>query len=209
MIGAGAGLSYGILGPTHFAMEDMAIMRTLPNMTVFSPADETEAIMGMKAVEHLKGPVYFRTGGRADPDVFDKPYDFELGKGVVIREGEKIVIVSSGPILKEAIAAADQLQTEGRDIGVVGIHTIKPFDADLINKIAKKAKLIVSVEEHFLIGGLGSAIAEVMAESGTGARLLRMGVDDQFVKYTGSQKYLRGVLGLDVSGIVKKIKENL
>lgn len=209
LIGAGAGLSYGILGPTHFALEDVAIMRALPNMTVFSPADETEAIMGMKEVEHTKGPVYFRTGGRAEPVIFEKPYDFELGKGHVIREGDEVVVISSGPILKEALAAADILKTEGINIGVVGIHTIKPFDVELVRKIAKKAKLVVSVEEHFLIGGLGSAVAEVMAEYGTGSCLVRMGVDDQFVKHTGSQKYLRQVLGLDAKGIIKKIKEKI
>lgn len=209
LIGAGAGLSYGILGPTHFAMEDVAIMRALPNMTVFSPADETEAVLGMKEIEKLKGPVYFRTGGRSEPVVFAKPYDFKLGKGVIIREGEEVVIISSGPILKEAIEAADLLQSEDLNIGVVGIHTIKPFDSELVKKLANRAKLVVTVEEHFLVGGLGSAVAEVMAELGSHAKLVRMGVDDQFVKHTGSQKYLRGILGLDAKGIQRKIKENL
>lgn len=209
LIGAGAGLSYGILGPTHFAMEDVAIMRALPNMTVFSPADETEAIMGMRKIEELKGPVYFRTGGRSEPVVFEKPYDFKLGKGVVIREGEEVVIISSGPILKEAIGAADLLKLEDLNIGVVGIHTIKPFDKELVKKLTIKAKLIVTVEEHFLVGGLGSAVAEVMAELGSHAKLVRMGVDDQFVKHTGSQTYLRSILGLDAKGIKQKIKENL
>ncbi len=209
LIGAGAGLSYGILGPTHFAMEDVAIMRALPNMTVFSPADETEAVMGMKTIENLKGPVYFRTGGRTEPVVFEKPYEFALGRGVVVREGREVVIISSGPILKEALNAAEQLASEGVEIGVVNIHTIKPFDTELIQKISQKAKLVVTVEEHFLVGGLGSAVAEVMAESGSGAKLVRMGVDDQFVKHTGSQKYLRSVLGLDAKGIRQKIKENI
>lgn len=209
LIGAGAGLSYGILGPTHFAMEDIAIMRSLPKMTVFSPADETEAILGMKAMEQLKGPVYFRTGGRTEPVIFEKPYDFKLGKGHVIRNGDKVVIFASGPILKEALGAADQLIEEGLDLAVVDIHTIKPFDTELVKKMAKKAKLIVTVEEHFLTGGLGSAVAEVMAETGTAARLVRMGVDDQFVKLTGSQKYLRSALGIDAKGIIKKIKDNL
>jgi transketolase len=209
LIGAGAGLSYGILGPTHFAMEDVAIMRALPNMTVFSPADETEAVLGMKQIEKLTGPVYFRTGGRTEPVIFEKPYEFTLGRGVVVREGREVVMIASGPILKEALNAAEQLASEGVEIGVVNIHTIKPFDTELIQKISQKAKLVVTVEEHFLVGGLGSAVAEVMAESGSGAKLVRMGVDDQFVKHTGSQKYLRKVLGLDATGIIKKIKENI
>lgn len=207
LIGAGAGLSYGVLGPTHFALEDVAIMRALPNMSVFSPADETEAVLGMSALENHRGPVYFRTGGRAEPVVFEKPYEFTFGKGVVVRDGQEIVIFSSGPILKEAIAASDALKEEGVKVGVIGIHTLKPFDTELVQKISKTAKLIVTVEEHFLTGGLGSAIAEVMAELGTTAKLVRMGVDDQFVKHTGSQKYLRSVLGLDAKGIMKRIKE--
>lgn len=209
LIGAGAGLSYGILGPTHFSLEDIAIMRVLPNMTVFSPADETEAIMGMAAVANLKGPVYFRTGGRAEPKVFDKPYDFQLGKGKVVREGNEIIIATTGPSLKEALMAAEELEGEGIKVGLVHFHTIKPFDHELVKKIASKAKLIVTVEEHFLVGGLGSAVAEIAAEINNSARVVRMGVDDQFIKHTGSQKYLRTVMGLDQAAIAKKVKENL
>lgn len=209
LIGAGAGLSYGILGPTHFALEDMAIMRSLPNMTVFSPVDETEAVLGMKAMEKVRGPVYFRTGGRMSPAVLTKPYTLRLGKGMILREGKEIVVIGTGGILQEAMHAAEELSGEGIEIAVVNIHTIKPFDTELVREVTQETRLVLTVEEHFVTGGLGSAVAEVMAETGSGARLVRMGVDDQFVKYTGSQQYLRSILGLDAKGIIQKIKENI
>lgn len=209
LIGAGAGLSYGILGPTHFALEDMAILRALPNMTIFSPADETEAKLGMAAIGTHKGPVYFRTGGRSEPDVFTAPYPFTLGRGVTIQKGSDIVILATGPIVSEAMAAAKTLKNEGHDTGLINIHSIKPLDIALIQKITKKARLIVTVEEHFLIGGLGSAVAEVVAAEKNAPQLLRIGVVDAFVKHIGSQKYLRAQLGLDAQNIVAKIKASL
>lgn len=210
LIGAGGGFAYGVLGPTHFALEDIAIMRVLPNMTIFSPADEIEAVLQMKIAEHIKGPVYIRTGGRTAPIIFEKPYDLRLGKGTIVQEGNEIWIIATGPILGEAIEAAKLLKEQGMQVGVVNMHTIKPFDAELVRRLARESKLIVSLEEHFLAGGLGSLVAEVMAEERGQAKLVRMGVDDRFVKEVAtSDKYARKILGLDAKGIQRKIKENL
>lgn len=209
LIGAGAGLDYGILGPTHFALEDIGIMRILPKMTVFSPADETEAVLGIEALSTHHGPVYVRTGGRKEPIIFDKPYEFQFGKCVRVREGKRIVIVSTGTIMSEVEEAAESLNSEGIETGVINCHTLSPFDVELVRGISKQAELIVTVEEHFINGGLGSAIAEVIAREGKTKQLI-IGVDNrEFVHEIGSRKYLREKLGITASSIVKKIKEKI
>ena len=210
LIGAGGGFAYGVLGPTHFALEDIAIMRSLPNITIFSPADETEAVLQMNLAKHIKGPIYIRTGGRTAPKIFDKRYDLKLGKGKIMCEGEDVWIIATGPILGEAIEAAKEFAKKKIKIGVVNMHTLKPFDKKLVASISGKSNLIATLEEHFIAGGLGSLVAEVMAEDHGTARLIRMGVDDRFMKEVATtDKYARKILGLDAMGIIQKIKENL
>lgn len=209
LIGAGAGLDYGILGPTHFALEDIGIMRILPKMTVFSPADETEAVLGIEALSTHHGPIYVRTGGRKEPVIFEKPYEFEFGAGIRVKAGKRVVIISTGTIISEVLTAAEVLNTEGIETGIINCHTISPFDSELVREIAQQAELVVSIEEHFVSGGLGSAVAEVIAREG-GAKHLLIGVDNkEFVHDIGSRSYLRKKLGLTADSIVKKIKERI
>ncbi len=196
ILGAGAGLSYGILSSTHFALEDVAIFRPLPNMSIFSPADETEAKLGMDFVNNYHRPLYFRIGKKLEPIVFNKPYSFKFGKAHIINEGKDITIIASGPILHEVVHALPLLKTKGINPTLIDIHTIKPLDEKSILKHIKGKKLVVTVEEHGILGGLGSAIAEVIATNSIMPKLKRIGTSDEFIKITGSQQFLREHVGL-------------
>jgi len=212
LLGAGAGMSYGILSSTHFALIDVAVTRTLPNFSIFSPADEQEAILGTKSLKDHKGPAYIRIGQRVEPVVYSEPYDFKYGQGHVLQEGDEngIVIFSSGPITHEVVLANSLLEKElGQKATIVDIHTIKPLDEKLIVKRAKNAQAIFTVEEHSKIGGLGSAVAETLSGTDDLSKLTMIGTDDEFIKEVGSQKYLRKIKQLDAPGIVKRIKEQL
>ena len=208
LVGAGAGLSYGILSATHFALEDIAILRPLPHMSIFSPSDATTATLGMKYLSSHKGPAYVRIGKKVEPTIYEKPFAFEFGKAQVICEGRDILIVASGPIMQEALLAAKLLSKQHLSATVIDIHTIKPFDHLAIQNHAKGKKLIVTVEEHSVTGGLGSAALESLAEYAH-APVLRIGTGDEFIKVTGTQEYLRGVVGLTALDIAKKIEKAL
>src|SRR3989344_1761168 len=164
LLGVGSGLSYGILSATHFALEDVAIIRALPNISIFSPADEIEAVLGVKELYKQKKPVYFRIGKKEEPIIYDKPYDLQIGKGNVLTEGSDIAIISTGTIMSEVLKAAELLQKKDIKATVINIHTIKPIDKDLIIQEAKFKKHVFVVEEHGTIGGLGSAILEATSE---------------------------------------------
>lgn len=210
LLGIGAGMSYGILSSTHFALEDVAIMRVQPNMTVFSPADEYEAVEGIKSLVGHKGPVYFRIGNRKEPVVYQKEYNFKLGKGHIIQEGTDALIFASGPIIDEVLQAAKMAEKrDGVKAAIVDIHTIKPIDKELIVNQAKKATKIITVEEHNIIGGLGSAVLETLSEAGINKTVKILGTKDEFVTEVGSQKYLRKIKGLDAEGIYKTILNTL
>ena len=210
LIGAGAGLSYGILSATHFALEDVAILRVLPNMVVFSPADETEAVLGMKAITKQKHPTYVRIGKRTEPTIYEKPYKFKLGKVKVLQDGQDITIFASGPIIDEVIQTVRLLEKKmSISICLVNIHTIKPLDEKTILLKANGKKIIFTVEEHGKIGGLGSAVSEVLAEKGLKTKVIRIGTVDEFVKKIGSQPYLRKALHLDAQGIFMQMKKYL
>lgn len=205
IIGLGAGLSYGVLSATHFALEDVGIMRPLPNMSIFSPSDEYEAVAGVKALLKRNHPVYVRIGKKVEPTVFDRPYNFTFGKGHKVIHGDDIVIFASGPILSEVVAAATLLEKNGISACVVDIHTIKPLDAEIIRKEARGKKLAVSVDEHNILGGLGSAVAEVIAQSADTPPLHIIGTEDRFIKELGNHDYLRSVFQLDAKGLSKRI----
>jgi len=204
LLGVGAGLSYGVLSSTHFALTDLAITRVLPNMTVFSPADETEAVLGVKQLAHHQGPVYIRIGQKKEPVIYPEPYVFEFGKGHVITEGDKqgMVVFSTGPIIKEVIAGCALFEKEtGEKVTIIALHTIKPLDKDLIIARAQTARAIITIEEHSQIGGLGGAVAETLAGSACLAKLTIIGTADEFIKEVGSQQYLRKIKRLNATGI--------
>jgi transketolase len=201
LIGVGGGLAYGYLGPTHHAIEDLAITRALPNLTVLAPADPAEVRRATRAAFALDGPVYLRLGKNGEKDVLPADASFVLGRATHVRDGDDVTLVSTGAILGEVVAAAQLLAASGIESTILHCGTLKPFDAAAVVAAAGRTGAVVTVEEHSIVGGLGSATAEALAEAGTGARLRRVGVPDAFVFEVGSQEHLLAHLGLDASGI--------
>ena len=200
-----AGISVGEDGATHQCNEDIALMRTIPGMVVINPSDDVEARAAVKAAYEYEGPVYLRFGRLAVPVINDRDdYKFEIGKGVVLREGKDLTIVATGLEVAEALEAAEKLAADGIDAKVINIHTIKPLDEDLIVAAAKETGKVVTVEEHSVIGGLGSAVAEVLSEEAP-TKLYRIGVRDVFGE-SGPALELIHKYELDAEGIYKQVK---
>lgn len=201
-----AGISVGEDGATHQCNEDLALMRVVPGLVVMNPADDTEAKAMIKAAVDYQGPVYIRLGRMACP-IFNDPatYKFEMGKGVQLKEGTDVTIVATGLMVYEAIVAAEKLAAEGISAAVVNIHTIKPIDAEIIAKNAAATGAVVTAEEHSIIGGLGSAVAEVLAERYP-VPMVRLGVNDEF-GHSGPAGDLLKEFGLTADNIVAKVKE--
>ena len=200
-----AGISVGEDGATHQCLEDIGIMRTLPNMIVINPADDTEAKAAVKAAVEHDGPVYLRFGRLGVPVLFDDNYNFEIGKGVTLKEGTDVTLVATGLLVGTALDAAELLKNEGINARVINIHTIKPIDRDIIAKAAKETGAIVTCEEHNIIGGLGSAVAETVAET-CPVPVLRVGTEDVFGK-SGKPNELFEAYGLTAENIVSKAKK--
>ena len=203
-----AGISVGEDGATHQCNEDFAIMRSIPGMVVICPSDDVEAKAVVRAAAEYDGPVYLRLGRLAVP-VFNDPetYKFEWGKGVVMKEGTDVSIFATGLEVNEALGAAKLLEADGINAEVINIHTIKPIDAELVAASAKKTGKVVTVEEHSIIGGLGSAVCEALAES-VPTPVLRIGVNDVYGE-SGPAKALIARYGLDSESIYKRVKEYL
>ncbi len=203
-----AGISVGEDGATHQCNEDIALMRTIPNMIVINPADDVEARAAVRAAYEHMGPVYLRFGRLAAPVINDNPdYKFELGKGVLLRDGKDITIVATGLEVSFALEAADMLAKDGIDARVINIHTIKPIDKDIIVQAAKDTKKLFTVEEHSIIGGLGSAVCDVLCENYP-APVYKIGIRDKFGE-SGPALELLHKYQLDAEGIYKQIKENM
>ena len=200
-----AGISVGEDGASHQCNEDIALMRTIPGMTIINPSDDVEAKAAVEAAYKMDGPVYLRFGRLAVPVINDRPdYKFEIGKGVVLKEGKDLTIIATGLEVNESLEAAKKLAEDGIDAEVINIHTIKPIDADLIVKSAAKTGKVVTVEEHSIIGGLGGAVAEVLSEK-CPTKMLRIGVKDTFGESGPAVKLLEKY-ELDAAGIYKQIK---
>lgn len=210
IIGVGTGLSYGILSNTHFALEDISIMRSLANMTVISPVDAIEGALATEASYFYKKPVYMRIGKKDEPQVHTKKYDYKIGKGFILKEGKDIVIFTTGTIASNAIEAAKELK-EKKNISstLVIIHTLKPIDTGLVSKVIKNKKVVFTIEEHSVIGGLGAVVSDVIAEENDPPVLKKIGTPDTVIKHIGSQTYLRQRLGLSPDAIVKNILSTL
>ena len=203
-----AGISVGEDGATHQCNEDIALMRTIPGMVVINPSDDVEAKAAVKAAIDHVGPVYLRFGRLAVPVINDTPdYKFEIGKGVVLREGKDLTIVATGLCVSESLAAAEMLSKDGIDAKVINIHTIKPLDEELIIAAAKETGKVVTVEEHSVIGGLGSAVCDCLSANAP-TKVLKIGVNDVYGE-SGPAVELVKKYGLDAEGIYKKIKENM
>ena len=206
----GGGFVYGSLGMSHQATEDLAILRALPDVVVMAPADLVEAEECTKALAKYKGTAYLRLGRGGEKRIHDKIENFEIGKAIKVHDGEKIAIFSTGAIFEEVTAAYEELKKHGYNPAVYTFPTVKPIDKETIEKVSREFDLVVSVEEHNVVGGFGSAVAEVMAEmTNKKARLLRIGLNDEYSIRVGNQKYLRQQYGMDSASSVEKILENL
>ena len=201
-----AGISVGEDGATHQCNEDIALMRTIPGMVVINPSDDVEARAAVKAAYKHEGPVYLRFGRLAVPVINDREdYKFELGKGVVLREGKDITLIATGLPVAETLEAAEKLAADGIDAKVINIHTIKPLDEELIVEAAKETGKVVTIEEHSVIGGLGSAVCDVLSEKAP-TKVLKIGINDTYGE-SGPAVELVKKYGLDSESIYKKIKE--
>jgi transketolase len=208
IVSIGGGLSYGPLGISYHATEDLAIMRALPNMTVVAPGDLTETMLATKAVYELHGPCYMRLGRGNEPNVHSKIPSFALGKGVPLFPFGEITLLSTGGILSYAVKARDILEKRQIKTAVYSMHSLKPMDKALIQDLAVTVKLIVTIEEHSLIGGLGGAVAEILAGlPSPRCSLLRIGLQDCFSCEVGDQDYLRNLYGLSPQAIADRIQE--
>lgn len=202
IVAVGGGFAYGAQGMTHHAIEDIAIMRALPNMTVIAPGDPVEAALATRAIVDWPGPCYLRLGRGKEPNVHEQPPDFRIGKAIAVRRGSDITLIATGGILYNTVLAAEKLELQGIHARVLSMPTVKPLDAETIKVLVQQTKAIITLEEHSLIGGLGSAVLEVMARIGSGRCAVRMiGLPDAFCKAIGGQEYLQHINGLSVQGI--------
>lgn len=200
-----AGISVGEDGATHQCNEDIALMRTIPGMVVINPSDDVEAKAAVKAAYEHEGPVYLRFGRLAVPVINDRAdYKFELGKGVVLREGKDVTIIATGLPVNNCLEAAEKLAADGIEAKVINIHTIKPLDEELVVAAAKETGKVVTVEEHSVIGGLGSAVCDVLSEKAP-TKVLKIGVNDTFGE-SGPAAELLKKYGLDTDSIYGKVK---
>ena len=209
ILAVGGGFSYGQLGMSHHATEDLSIMRALPNMQVIAPSDPWQAAQAVDSIAEHPGPSYMRIDKSSAGIEPGADNDFKVGKARVISKGADVTLIGTGGILAECLAAGDALLKQGISTGVVEMATIKPIDRDLICKLAANTSLIVTVEEHSIIGGLGGAVAEVVAEHGCATPLVRIGLNDVYSSVVGSQDYLRSTYEIDAASIEKRVKREL
>ena len=206
IVGTGAGEVYSALGPTHHSTEDLGGLRALPNLTILCPASPMEVKKATVAAYEYNGPVYLRLGTNKEPEIYDDDYSFEIGKGVTIRGGNDITLIGTGSILKDIMDVAELLGKDGIQARVINIHTIKPIDREIIIKAIEETGKVVTIEDHNIIGGLGSAVAEVVAESGEGIKFKRFGLHG-FSKGYGTYAHVKGMNGIGAEQIASEIKE--
>jgi transketolase len=206
VVSVGGGFAYGSLGMSHHATEDLAIMRALPGMTVVAPGDPGEAAAATRSLLATPGPCYLRLGRAGERRIGDAEAHFQLGRATMIREGNDVTIISTGALLETAVTVATELRSLRISTRVLSMHTLKPIDADAIRLAAIETRAIFAIEEHSVIGGLGSAVAEVLAELDIRPAIFRrIGLPSEFSKVNGSQEYLRHAHGLSPARIVRTI----
>lgn len=205
-VAIGSGLAMGFLGNSHYGLEDLAVMRSIPNLTIVCPADCAEIFKTVEAAASFDGPMYIRlTGGVNAPPVYDKDYAFEIGRAIRLREGDDVAILAHGSMVQRSLAAAELLAEAGISASVLNVHTLKPLDTAAIEQAAASARLLVTVEEHSTIGGLGSAVAEFMAPRPRRIPQLLIGLPDAF-GHAGDYDYLLATHGLDAPSIAATIR---
>jgi transketolase len=210
IVSVGGGFTYGAMGATHHALEDLAVMRAMPGLVVVAPGDPAEARAATRAVIAYSGPCYLRLGKAGEPVVHQSPIDFTLGKAIQMREGRDATLISTGGILQNVVRAAERLEREGIETRVLSMHTLKPLDTEAVLAAARETGAIFTIEEHSVIGGLGSAVAEVLAEAdGNKVLFKRIGVSSGFSPHIGSQEYMQDCHGLTEAGIAKAVASAL
>lgn len=205
----GGGFTYGPLGMSHHATEDIAVMRAMPDVTVFAPGDAAEAAACTKAMYETPGTCYLRLGSGGEPKIHENAVDFTVGKAIEIRQGKRVALFSTGAVYEEVAGAAKMLENAGITPAVYTFPSVKPIDKALIKKCAAEFELITTVEEHNIVGGFGSAVAEVMATVPCKARLALIGLEDKYSSTVGSQKYLREIYGMSAEKIFERISEEI
>jgi transketolase len=209
LIGNGGGLVYAPLGPTHQAIEDIGILRTLPNMTVTAPCDSEEMKRLMEASSDWPGPLYIRLAKGGDRIVSRKDLKFEIGRGIELKKSGQVLFVTTGITAQMALEASQLLAKKEIHCGIFHMHTIKPFDHKGLIQSAEKAELVVTIEEHVLNGGLGSAVLESLSDYGLNKKVVRLGIPDNFARQYGSQNNLLTSFGIDYINIVKVVKKHV
>lgn len=210
IVGTGAGLSYAELGPTHHSLEDLAILRTLPDMTVLAPCDAVELRLALRAALELDGPAYMRIGKKGEPVIHAQQPEFRIGRAITVRKGEDVCMISAGNIMPVVLAAADALAKHGVSARVESFHSVKPLDGERLAEVFASCKLVAVIEEHGRAGGLGGAISEwLAAHDSLGARMLSFGTGDAFLHEIGTQDYARGRFGLTAENICAGVLERL
>ncbi|HEV2177598.1 MAG TPA: transketolase C-terminal domain-containing protein [Terriglobia bacterium] len=212
IVSVGGGLGYGALGVSHHATEDLAVLRALPNLTVVAPGDPLEAELATRAIVDAPGPCYLRLGKSGEPRVHPAraALDFRLGKALTVLDGHDLTLIATGTMLATAVQVAERLAGDGIQARVLSMHTVKPLDTEAVLAAARETAAVVTLEEHSIIGGLGSAVAEVLAES-DGARVpfKRLGVPPSFTSLVGSQEYLKAAYGLSIEGVLNSLRESI
>ena len=209
LVGIASGLGVSHQGNTHFGLDDVSLMRAIPNMTIVVPSDCTEVAKATMALAEMKGPAYLRLVGEGFiPIVNPDDYEFTIGKGIVKREGSDVLLVANGTMVNQSLKVAEELEKEGISAGVVNMHTVKPLDTALLNQLVPGKKLVVTVEEGQINGGLGSAVAEHLAAMGDTPKMIRLGVQDVF-PHAGSYTYLLQQCGLDIESMKNVIFNNI
>jgi len=209
MVGVGAGVDYSTLGPTHHALEDIALMRLLPGMTVLSPCDDVSAAALAKVSYQTPGPAYVRLDRSGQPPIYtNNDVDFTSGLNV-LRDGKDVCIISTGKIIHTAIKVADELAKTSVDTSVIDLYRVKPVNLDALNSVISSARWVVTIEEHSVLGGIGSVLAEIIAEQERPQTLMRFGLPDSFCRQYGSREYLHTLNQLDAGSITDRIQQNL
>lgn len=204
IVGTGAGQVYSALGPTHHSTEDLGGLRALPNLTILCPASPLEVKKATKAAYEHEGPVYLRLGTNREPEIYKEDYVFRIGKAVTLREGKDITLIGTGSMLKDVLDIAEKLGNDGICARVINIHTIKPIDKAVVIKAAEETGKIITVEDHNIVGGLGSAVAEVIAESGVGVTFKRYGLKD-FSKGYGTYTQVKEMNAIGIEKICREL----
>ena len=210
IVGTGAGLSYAELGPTHHSLEDLSLLRSLPDMTVLAPCDTVELRLGLRAALRHDGPVYMRIGKKGEPVIHQGPVDYRFGQAITVREGHHLCLISTGNMMPVVLGAADLLAQRGLSARVESFHTVKPLDTERLAELFRRYPLVALVEEHSRLGGLGGSVAEWLArEESCSGRLLCFGTEDVFLHEVGSQEYARHKFGLTPGNIAQQVSERL